>query len=209
MTIFKKAGITSFLTAACALVPLNLDVKAEEYKKGFYGFFGFGSGNYSDILRTKTDAGNPSDYPHEYGLSYEGGVGYDFGKRFRMDLSYTKTTSPIETDLHAVFGSIMVNGYLDFPIKNSKWEPFLGVGFGSSNIDAENLCNSDPDDCTDDVFTFGVSGGVNYALNGNIDLTGKVTYLGFDTINITDNNVLRTVPDSNTLAAHAGIKFKF
>ena len=73
-----------------------------------------------------------------------------------------------------------------------------------------NLCSSGgTDDCTDDVATVSASGGLSYALNSDIDITGKFTYLRFESINITDNGTSVYVHESDTMAAHIGIKFKF
>ena len=109
-----------------------------------------------------------------------------------------------------MFGSIILNGYLDFPIENTKLTPFIGVGYGSTNVDAVNLCTAGgTDDCTDDVATYSLSGGISYALNPETAITGKITYLGFDTINVTDDGTLVTVTESETLSAHIGVKFKF
>ena len=64
-------------------------------------------------------------------------------------------------------------------------------------------------DCTDSAFSYSLSGGVNYALSPTSSITGKITYLGFDTINVTDDGALITVTDSETISAHIGVKFKF
>lgn len=202
----KKLSAISLASAALCSPFLSSYANAEEYNKGFYASIGIGSGTYSDLIL----AGTVFSLPFEAGFSYDGSFGYDFGKRFRVDLSYANTTSTVSTGNEAVFGSVIFNGYIDFPIKDSKWEPFVGLGYGSTNVDATNLCTvGGADVCEDDVATFSVSGGVNYSLSPNLDLTGKVTYLGFDTIYVRDNNVLVTVTESETVAAHVGLKFKF
>ena len=33
----------------------------------------------------------------------------------------------------------MLNGYLDF-IEDTKWEPFIGIGIGTPEIDVEDIC---------------------------------------------------------------------
>ena len=77
-------------------------------------------------------------------------------------------------------------------------------------MDAVNLCTAGgTDDCKDDVATYSLSGGISYALNSGTEITGKITYLGFDTINVTDDGILVTVTDSETLSAHIGVKFMF
>ncbi len=204
MSALKSLAALSI--ASMTIVPLAPEVKADDYEKGFYGYIGAGAGTFSDILL----AGTPFALAFDAGFSYEGSLGYDFGKHFRADVSYTNTISTIVTDHQAVFGSIILNGYFDFPIENTKWSPFVGAGFGSTNVDAVNLCTAGgTDDCKDDVATYSLSGGISYALNPNTDLTGKITYLGFDTINVTDDGTLVTVTESETLSAHIGFKFMF
>ena len=183
-------------------------VKAEEYKSGVYASINIGAGQFSDVTQ-------PGAVTIEFdsGMSYEGSLGYDFGKRFRTDVSFSNTTSSATingVNSDAIFSSIMLNGYIDFPIEDTKWEPFIGVGLGTTEGDMEESCDAGANtDCTDDFFTFGISGGVNYALSPGADLTAKITYLGFEDIDITNQGVDVTISDSETLSAHVGIKFKF
>ena len=65
------------------------------------------------------------------------------------------------------------------------------------------------DDCKDEVATYSLRGGISYALNSDTDITGKITYLGFDTINVTDDGTLVTFTGSENLSAHIGVNFKF
>ena len=199
-------SLAALSVASISILPLAQEVKADDYEKGFYGSIGAGAGTFSDLLLL----GTPFALAFDAGFSYEGALGYDFGKSFRVDVSYTNTTSSITTGNQAKFGSIIFNGYLDFPIENTKWTPFIGAGYGSTNVDAVNLCTAGgADQCTDDVGTYSLSGGVSYALNPGTDITGKITYLGFNTINVIDDGVGITVLNSETLSAHIGVKFKF
>ena len=204
MSALKSLAALSI--ASMSILPLSPQVKADDYEKGFYGSIGAGAGTFSDLILV----GTPFALGFDPGFSYEGSFGYDFGKHFRTDVSYTNTTSSVSTGNQAKFGSIILNGYLDFPIEDTKWTPFIGAGYGSTNVDAVNLCTAGgADDCTDDVATYSISGGVSYALNSDTDITGKITYLGFDTINVSDDGVGVAVLDSETLSVHIGMKFKF
>ena len=190
----------------------GLKAKANEYKKGFYSSVSLGIGKYSGILQTHNDSGVLANYPHTSGFSYEGSIGYDFGKRYRVDLSYANSTSRIEegNNTHAFFSSYMLNGYIDFQIENSKWEPFIGLGIGTTNVDGTNTCfEGGVDHCIDDVLTLGVSGGVNYALSKQLDLTSKLTYYKFDDITIIDSGRTINANDSHNVVANMGLKFKF
>ena len=116
----------------------------------------------------------------------------------------------ISTGNQAKFGSFILNGYVDFPIENSKWAPFLGVGIGTTNVDATNLCTvGGRDDCKDITSTYSLSGGINYALNDTTEITSKVTYLGFGDIDTTDDGVTLRVSESETLSYRIGLTFRF
>ena len=198
---------TIVTTSLLSLSPLTIDsANADEFKKGFYSSYSLGTGTYSDLILSGTIFALPFDY----GFSYEAGVGYDFGERFRTELSYTNTTSSISTGHQAKFGSFMLNGYVDFPIENSKWAPFVGAGIGTTNVDATNLCTAGgTDDCKDNVGTFAISGGVNYALNDTTEITTKVSYLGFGDVDVTDDGTLIRITGSETLSYRVGLTFKF
>ena len=208
MKKFKKFGSISLL-AAGTFAFLSPDfVNAEEYKSGVYGAINIGTGKFSDVTQPGAET-----IEFDTGFSYEGSLGYDFGKHFRTDLSYSYLTSSATiagADVDGKLGSLMLNGYIDFPIEDTKWEPFIGVGLGTTNADMEESCIAAANtDCTDDVFTLGISGGVNYALNPEADITAKITYLGFDDIELLNQGAVVTVTDSETLTASVGIRFKF
>ena len=204
MKLFKS--FTSLSIAALTLFPAVTEVKSEDYEKGFYASIGFGLGTYSDPLIN----GTPFSLYFDRGFSYEGSLGYDFGKYFRVDASYTNTTSNVHGAEEAVFGAYIFNGYLDVPLGDTKWTPFIGIGYGATNVDVSKLCTSGgDDDCKDDVATFSLSGGLSYAISSDIEITGKYTYLGFDTINVWDDATHTVVADSETHTVHVGLRFKF
>ena len=109
--------------------------------------------------------------------------------------------------------SFVLEGYLfEYLIinLNTKFTPFIGVGFGTTGVDANNLCFANgANDCDDDVATYSLSGGLAYGLNDSTELTAKLTYLGFDDININNNGTRITVLESETLSFHIGARVKF
>ena len=108
MSVLKSLAALSI--SSMSILPLAPEVKADDYQKGFYGSIGAGAGTFSDILLV----GTPFALAFDPGFSYEGSFGYDFGKHFRADVSYTNTISTLVTDHQAKFGSIILNGYFDF-----------------------------------------------------------------------------------------------
>ena len=205
-------SLTALSIAAISVWPLTAEVKSEDYKKGFYASIGAGVGTYSDLLLE----GTPFEFAFDTGFSYEGSLGYDFGKYFRTDVSYANTTSSIEnnhnsaalTNHDATFGSITINGYFDFPI--GKFTPFVGAGYGSTNVDVADICTTGgTDTCTDDVATYSLSAGLSYALNSNTEIVVKGTYFGFDDITVTDDGTVTTVVETETGSAHIGVRYIF
>jgi len=204
--MLTSKSLAALSIASLSMLPFAKEVKSDDYKKGLYGYIGAGTGTFSDLVIQ----GTPFSVNFDPGFSFESSLGYDFGKHFRVEASYSNTTSTTVTDNNAKFRSIIFNGYLDFPIENTKWTPFIGAGYGSTNVDAENLCTAGgTDNCKDDVATYSISGGLSYALDSDKDITGKITYLGFDTINVIDDGLAASVTDSETLSVHIGVKFKF
>ena len=200
MNNFKFLKIAPLLAVGSITLSSNNSLMADEvYESGAYAALGAGAGTWSDLEQ----GGTTTEF--DSGFSYEGTLGYDFGKTFRTDITYSGTTSSatiggIDRDVN--FKSFMANIYADFPIDNSKFAPFLGFGIGSTEVDAEETCTAAANtDCTDSVFTYGINGGISYSLNPNTDIFGKVTYLGFSDITITDSGVQTIITDSETLSA--------
>ena len=179
----------------------------EVYESGAYAALGSGIGTWSDLEEGATTT------EFDPGFSFEGALGYDFGKTLRTDITFSSTTS--NTTINSVdkdvnFKSFMANIYVDFPIDDSKFAPFLGFGIGSTEADLEETCTAAADtDCTDNVFTYGINGGISYSLNPSTDIYGKVTYLGFSDVTITNTGTKTIIKDSETLSAYIGLKFNF
>ena len=206
MSFKQNLRSISFSTLAFATFGSAAVTQAEEFGKGVYVNLGIGSGTYSDIVWSD---GLVDTF--DFGFGFEAGLGYDFGKRFRTELTYSKLNSEHDgTGNDAQFGSIIFNGFIDFPIEDTKFTPFLGLGFGTTNVDAVDLCTAAAaTDCEDDVATFSFSGGLAYSLNDSTELTGKLTYLGFDDISMNNNGTAFTVLESETFTFSIGARVKF
>ena len=183
-------------------------VRAEEiYDQGAYATINLGVGKYSDI-----EVGAATQ-EFDTGFSYFGSLGYDFGKNFRTDVSYSGTTSSTELagqDSDLDVKSFMVNAYADFPNDGSKIAPFIGAGIGTSELDFSDTCTAAANtDCTDNVFTYGVYGGVSYEISPQTDIVGQIAYLGFADVDTTNQGITTTITGSETLSAYIGLKFNF
>ena len=208
MKNLKLLKITSLLAVGSITLTSNNSLLADEvYESGAYASLGAGLGTWSDLEQ----GGTTTEF--DSGFSFEGALGYDFGKTLRTDITFSSTTS--NTTINSVdkdvnFKSFMANIYVDFPIDDSKFAPFLGFGIGSTEADLEETCTAAADtDCTDNVFTYGINGGISYSLNPSTDIYGKVTYLGFSDITITNTGAQTIIQNSETLSAYIGLKFNF
>ena len=208
MTKFGFLKTVSIIASGSFVLFANNLVRAEEiYDQGAYGTINLGAGKYSDIEVGATTQ------EFDTGFSYFGSLGYDFGKTFRTEVSYSGTTSGTELagqDSDLDVKSFMVNAYADFPNDGSKIAPFIGAGIGTSELDFTDTCTAAANtDCTDNVFTYGVYGGISYEISPQTDIIGQLSYLGFSDAEITDAGVTATITGSETLSAYVGIKFNF
>ena len=206
MSFLKSIKSISIGSLACASLGSVSVTQAEEFGKGVYVNLGIGTGTYSDIIWSDGAVDT-----FEYGFGFETGIGYDFGKRFRTELTYSNLSSENDNlGQDGTFNSIIFNGFIDFPISDSKYTPFIGLGFGTTKADADDLCTAGTStDCEDNVATFSVSGGLAYAINDSTELTAKATYLGFDDISMNNNGTAFTVLESETFTIHLGARVKF
>ena len=208
MTKFGFLKAVSIIASGSFVLFANDLLRAEEiYDQGAYGTINLGAGKYSDIEVGATTQ------EFDTGFSYFGSLGYDFGKTFRTDVSYSGTTSSTDLggqDFNIDTKTFMVNAYADFPNEGSKIAPFVGAGIGTTELDASELCTAAADtDCTDNVFTYGVYGGVSYEISSQTDIVGQISYLGFADAEITNTGQTFTITGSETLAAYIGLKFNF
>ena len=189
MSYFKKVNAISLLAVSSLTFLTGSPCKAnEEYPTGMYATVNLGAGEVSSF-----EDPNGAELEFEYGFGYELGLGYDFGKNFRTDISYIRGRTELDgkesgiNDGETVTKGFMLTGYLDFPIENTKWEPFIGLGIGAMEMDAtENCDGAATSDCTDDAFTYSISGGVNYAINPSTSISAKITYMDYEDIVFTN-----------------------
>ena len=212
MTFQKKVKVISLLAASSLTFLTGNSLKAsEEYPTGMYGTISLGAGKVSHF-----DDQLGTDIDYAYDLFYELGLGYDFGKNFRTDISYIRGRTELDgkesgiNDGDTVTKGFMLTGYIDFPIENTKWEPFIGLGIGSMEMDAtENCDGAATSDCTDDAFTYSISGGVNYAINPSTSISAKITYMDYEDIVFTNGGATIDNIEYSTLSAYTGLKFNF
>ena len=177
------------------------EVKSEE-SKGFYfsGNYGTSSFTSADWKATVGGLSHTGDLIFDDGTGWEAGIGYDFG-RFRTELSYANSNNDIKSisakineGIHSgtsvessasgdlKISSILINGYLDFPIgEQKKWTPYLGGGIGGSKLDIDNITVDGEELESSNTWLFGYQAklGLSYSLNKGIDIFGEGIYSAF------------------------------
>jgi len=177
------------LTAIFALVFITTSAHAAD--KGMYV-----SGNVGLSLVPELDQ-NIVGFPTfasvnlDPGFIIGGALGYNLGDfRFEGEISYRTndtddgttvflpSTAPVDGDISAL--SFMVNGFYDFHSPNFPLVPYLGVGLGIANIDADiTIPSLSPLAVVDDsatVAAFQLMVGLGYNINPTTTLTFDYRY---------------------------------
>ena len=194
----KSLNFLPLLLVGSATIPFAANAEVEDiYYKGFYNSVFIGATKVSDI-----DFGSLGILQFKTGLETDIGIGYDFGKRFRLEANYNRNGSDVENTttssryVDVVTSTYSFNGLVDFP-NTSSITPFIGLGIGSSKVEVTGA--------DDSVTSFNVIAGASYKLTDKVDLVGKYNYRSFS--DITLGRVL--IKDSYTNSFLAGIKFHF
>ena len=192
----KSLTYLSLLLVGSATIPFSVNAE-EVYYKGLYNSVFIGATKVSDI-----DFGTLGILQFKTGLETDVGIGYDFGKRFRLEGNYNRNGSDFQNTttpagyVDIVTSTFSLNGLIDFP-NTSSLTPFLGLGIGSSKIEVTGA--------DDNVTSVNVIAGVSYKLTEKVDLVGKYNYRRFS--DITLGNVQITGAYTNSFLA--GINFRF
>jgi len=174
------------LTATLALVFITTSAHAAD--KGMYFSGNFGFSELSD-----SNASIPgiftSEVDFDLGFRVGGALGYDFGAyRVEGEIAYRLNdtdvgtasgfgTGPVTGEVSAI--SFMANGYYDFLMQNSPLVPYLGLGVGFANVDADFTAPNSPLTLIDDsaiVFAWQFMFGLGYNISSTTTLTVDYRY---------------------------------
>lgn len=180
---FKAIAVTCSMLLAPLFSSSSIAEEKEKFK-GFYMMTGIGYTNTTDI-----DLSIGGSIIFENGVLWDLGAGYDFGD-IRAEISYNETTQNIDTvqgfnaatqvNSRSVFGTV----YYDFR-SEKKWQPYLGLGIGTSEIEATtayvgNITLSAGDT---NITSAIVKAGVSYSFE-NSDIFLERSGQGFDDFTI-------------------------
>jgi opacity protein-like surface antigen len=175
----------SLIGLSIASLAVISPLKAEEKTKGTYFVGSIGSGVVNDITFAANLGGGTATF--DPGFSGEIGVGYDFGN-IRTEFTYNSTTSSL-TDVDGLdvsSKSFLLSAAYDWRA-DKKWQPYVGLGIGSSTIDiniAANIGGTAVTAGDDNISTAKFKVGVNYEADENMDLYGEFWGQAYDDFTI-------------------------
>ena len=190
----------SFLSPSLTNAQEN-NQSSENFPTGIYLTTGWGLGKVGD-LDFGTDSGTYiGTLRHNPGLEYDLGIGYDFGKRYRLDVTYGQTGQNYENSstpsgyVDTIISTLSLNGYIDFPTETNL-TPFIGLGIGSARVDVQGGWAT--------AATASLKVGAAYALTERLELEGKLTLRGLGRLDYTWVEVTGAKNTSGLL----GLRFK-
>ena len=218
--IMKKYLIASSLLLGSFTSPIF----AEE-SKSFYLSIGGGINSISDIEADAAGTGISFDTNSPFQYSFAIGKEFD---DWRLEFNYSSftvasdsitvtvpgqnpATANIVPDREGDVSTYMLFGYKDFP-SDTKFSPYLGAGLGFSNLDiaAQNIAvggaNLTVPVIEEQLFTFGLKGGVEYEIADTTNLYAEVAYLNFAEFSIADGEDFDSL---NSFVVSTGLRFSF
>ena len=175
----------SLIALSIASLSLISPSIAEEKTKGTYFVGSIGAGAMNDIVFSAALGGGTATF--DPGFSGEIGVGYDFGN-IRTDFTFNSTTTPLAgtTGVDVGVNSFLLSAAYDWRA-DKKWQPYVGLGVGSSTIDINLATTVGGTSITagdDDIVTAKLKVGVNYEASENMEVYGELWGQGFDDFTI-------------------------
>ena len=200
------------------------EVKSEE-STGLYltGNIGTSSFTSADWKAEVSGSDYKGDLKFDAGTGWELGLGYDFG-RFRSELSYGNSKNDIKSISAKINGtsadssasgdlninSILINGYLDFPIgEQKKLAPYLGAGIGGSKLDIDNITVDGEELESANTWLFGYQAklGLSYSLNEKLNIFGEGTYSAFSDLGVAGEKY--GLESNSDINYRAGFRLRF
>ena len=187
-----------FVISSLLLGSLTSPICAEE-SKSFYLSIGGGINSINELESDLDGTGVVSfgtDSPFQYSLA----IGKEFDD-WRLEFNYSATTvsrdsitvtapgqnpvtSNINPEIEEDIKSYMIFGYKDFPT-DKKFSTYLGAGLGFSTVEMAEAnpivggANVPTPAIDEELFTFGLKGGVEYEVSDTTSLYAEVSYLNY------------------------------
>ena len=221
-----------FLLSSIAITTFVSPLFASQSNKGFYAAIGIGPDFYSSVDGAFEPMGIAGDDGNKLGLdsafSGEISVGYDFGNSIRSEISYIRSSVPVDdlyikdmgghqgpTDGEIKLDVFMISAYKDFYNK-SKFTPYLGLGlgfrskYGRIDVTSDALGEYDIED--ESIFSYQLKVGSSYEVNDSANIYVEGVYLNTGETNLKypggapfDLNF----DNLNAFGLKAGLRWKF
>ena len=170
------------------------------------------------VINGEYDTNNPFQYSLAIGKEFED---------WKLEFNYSGTTlasdqltvtaggvgatAALTPDYEADVTSYMIYAYKVFP-SDTKFTPYIGAGLGLSSIDApsQNIAlagvNFVTGDFEEQVFTFGLKGGLDYEIAENTSLYTELGYLNLASFEAEADEEFDSI---NAFVVSAGLRFSF
>lgn len=175
-------------------------------------FSAWGAYNALDDSDIESPGGDVnSDFDDGFGVGIAYGRWFDSQRHWRgeLELAYRENdvdeVSGVNADgeFNALTG--MLNAYYDFT-PDARLSPYVGVGVGYADIEADGVALAGPGGLDDDdqVFAWQAMAGANYTLTDTVDLFGELRYLGSD-----DPEFDKRESEYQSWSGLAGLRYRF
>ena len=214
-----------YLVASSLLLSSFTSPIFAEESKSFYLSIGGGLNSIGDIEGVMEDNGFTFDTNSPFQYSFA--IGKEFGE-WRLEFNYSAVTVTSDSvsatpgggnlvtgvmapEYEVDLKSYMLYGYKDFP-NDSKFTTYIGAGFGFSSFEspAQNPivggANIPLTAVDEQLFTYGVKGGLDYQIAETTSLYSEVGYVNFASF---DATATENYESNNTLTIGAGLRFRF
>lgn len=159
------------------------------------------------LLNNSSEDGFKNALSYNSGYFINGAAGLKASyARFEAEVGYhhnsidTYFGNPVTTNARVSMWTFMVNGYLDYNIKDSDITPYLMAGMGLADVTFQNDFSSD----SDTVFAWQLGAGLG------IKASDKVTFdIGYRYLSPADVNVWGSTYSLNSSNILAGIRYNF
>lgn len=238
------ASMIQFLKAAFPLSLISSSLfsfaalaEDDHISKGFYLSGSVGSAHTFDTNGSwiEDESGGPhtsNDPLLDWDNSVNGqlSLGYDFGKKYRIELSYIQSYADLnafvdievdgekyaEDECWGKFSAKAFHliGYRDFPLKESKITPYIGAGFGISEVYYPDLAYQfdEVGEKKESNLGYQFKLGANYEFTPKADLFSEIAYINHGgkvkTGNIDDDPGLN-MDATNSVGVNLGFRYRF
>ena len=218
--MFKKLLFCGGIALTSVFAPVFADIAKAEENKGWYFTAGAGINDIQDTDWEYTTGGTKYTGEQKYdgGFSSEVGFGYDFGNRWRTELTWTRDAGDLDAvtvdnagvsvtgDFDVRIDAIGLGAYYDLS-EDTKFTPYIGGGIGWAKVTTEDgtIAGVNVEGGSEEALGYQFKVGGSYSLDDSKDVYIEGGYAG--TEDITSNDVKYS--NIGAWVGRVGMRFKF